>query len=89
MIGPSPEDRLTWMFRTATCRRPDAAELAELTVDLPRPGGEVRRDADAAKKLIPVGEIEARRGRSRRPNLAAYTMIANLILNLDEVLTKG
>src|SRR5205807_231293 len=28
--GPSPEDRLAWMFRTATCRRPDATESAEL-----------------------------------------------------------
>ncbi|HEX4589100.1 MAG TPA: DUF1553 domain-containing protein, partial [Gemmataceae bacterium] len=86
--GPSPEERLTTMFRAVTCRRPDAAELAELTAAYRDLAAKYGKDADAARKLITTGGSEPD-GSILPPELAAYTMIANLILNLDEVLTKG
>ena len=46
------------------------------------------RDGEAAKKLIAVGGIKSESALSPS-EVAAYTMVANLILNLDEVLTKG
>jgi cytochrome c551/c552 len=86
--GPSPEERLTTMFRAVTCRRPDATEVAELTAAYRDLAAKYEKDADAAKKLIATGGSNPD-GSIPPPELAAYTMIANLILNLDEVLTKG
>lgn len=45
-------------------------------------------DEDAAKKVITVGESPAPTDVAT-PQLAAYTIVANLLLNLDEVLTKN
>jgi mono/diheme cytochrome c family protein len=86
--GESPEARLTWMFRRATARRPDAREAAELLTAYKEHLAEFARDADAAKKLIAVGETKP--DATLNPSeLAAWTMLANLLLNLDEVINKG
>jgi hypothetical protein len=76
------------MFRTTTCRRPDATELAELIATYRDMAAKYATDRAAAQKLIAVGETkpDAAAGPAE---LAAYTVMANLILNLDEVLTKG
>ena len=44
-------------------------------------------DAEDAKTLISVGESEPAADLAA-PELAAYTMLANQLLNLDEALTK-
>jgi hypothetical protein len=86
--GATPEGRLAWMFRAATCRPPDAKEAAELRAAYRDVLATYQRDAEAARKLIAVGESKP--DPALPPTeLAAYTMVANLILNLDEVLTKG
>ncbi len=47
-----------------------------------------RGDVEAAKRLIEVGESKP--DPMLDPSeLAAWTMVANLVLNLDEVITKG
>src|SRR5437899_5254733 len=86
--GPTPVERLSFMFRAATGRRPDGRELAELAATYLNLVAKYGADREAATKLVAVG------GRSPDPavpaaDMAAYTMVANLILNLDEVLTKG
>jgi hypothetical protein len=86
--GPSPEDRLTWMFRAATGRRPDGEELKELAAAYRDHLAVYHKDPEAAKKLIAVGETKPDAALDPA-DLAAYTLVANLILNLDEVLTKG
>jgi hypothetical protein len=49
--------------------------------------GEFRADAEAAKQLLAVGE--SKRDEALDPaEHAAWTMVANLILNLDETITK-
>ena len=45
-------------------------------------------DCEAGVQLIRIGESEADDS-IEVVELAAWTMVANLILNLDEVLTKG
>ncbi|HEX4588636.1 MAG TPA: DUF1553 domain-containing protein, partial [Gemmataceae bacterium] len=86
--GPTAEERVTAMFRTLTCRSPDAVELAELTATYRDLAAKYAKDTEAAKKLISAGESKP--DGTLAPNeLAACTMVANLILNLDEVLTKG
>ena len=45
------------------------------------------KDEAAAKKLIAVGESKAD-AKLNVGELAAWTMVANLVLNLDEVINK-
>jgi mono/diheme cytochrome c family protein len=85
---PNPEARLTWMFRRATARRPDMRELAELRAAYQDHLAVYSRDVEAAKALIAGGESKPDASLSPT-ELAAWTMVANLILNLDEVITKG
>src|SRR5262249_50318848 len=56
--GTNPEERLAYLFRLATARRPDAKELAELTAAYRDHLDEYTRDVEAAKKLIAVGETK-------------------------------
>jgi hypothetical protein len=84
--GATPEDRLSFLFHLATARRPDDRELAELASAYRDFHEKYNRDTDAAKKVIGGTKGDA----SLTPaEQAAWTMIANLILNLDEVLNKG
>jgi mono/diheme cytochrome c family protein len=86
--GPKAEERLVFLFRLAAARRPDAGELRELLAAYRAHLAEFSRDVDAAKKLIAVGESKPDT-RLDPGQLAAWTMVGNLILNLDEVLNKG
>jgi hypothetical protein len=86
--GPAQEDRLAYLFRLVTARRPDVREMNELAATLREHREEYARDVEAAKKLIALGET--RPDATLKPSeLAAWTMVANLILNLDEVVNKG
>jgi hypothetical protein len=86
--GTTAEARLTFMFRLATARRPDAGELAELLAAYRDHLATYTHDVAAAKELIAVGESKP--DPALNPSeLAAWTMIANLIANLDEVINKG
>jgi mono/diheme cytochrome c family protein len=85
--GPTPESRAADLFRRATARNPDAGELAELTAAYRDFAAAYAKDTAAAKKLITVGETKP--DASLNPtDLAAWTMVANLVLNLDEVINK-
>jgi hypothetical protein len=85
--GTTLEERLTFAFRLATARRPMAAELQVLVGGLRHHQEAYRKDREAARKLVSVGEFP-RDERLDISELAAYTAIAGLILNLDEVVTK-
>jgi hypothetical protein len=86
--GPTTDDRLIHMFRLATSRRPDAKDMAELTTALQDFLAHYTKDAGAARELISTGEGKPD-PRYNPSELAAWTMIGNVILNLDEVVTKG
>ncbi len=85
--GTTADGRLTRAFRLATLRTPRPAELSVLRAGLLQHLADYRRDRPAAAKLTAIGEAP-------RPadvdvvELAAYTAVCNLILNLDEVITK-
>ncbi len=85
--GP-PEARAAALFRRAVLRQPDEAEREEL-VGLYQSQLEVyRQDAEAAKRLIAVGELPPDANLDPA-ELAAWTIVANTVLNLDEVLCKN
>jgi hypothetical protein len=76
------------MFRLATARQPDRKELAELASVFKDFLTKYMDDTKAANQV--VANAESRPNAALNPpELAAWTMIANLILNLDEVLSKG
>jgi hypothetical protein len=85
--GSTPEGRLALAFRLATARRPTDRELAVLRDDFNSHLARFRRDPQSASRLTTAGEY--RRNPTLDPvELAAYTATANLVLNLDETITK-
>ncbi len=79
--------RLRWMFRVVTARQPDDVELAILRDALREHLAKYRNDPKAAQALIRVGET-APDPTLNGEELAAWTMIGNLVLNLDEVVNR-
>lgn len=82
------EAKLAHVFQLATARPPDARELAELAGAYRDHLAEFTRDEKAARQLIGVGETRPDPALDPR-ELAAWTMIGNLLLNLDEVINRG
>jgi hypothetical protein len=85
--GRSDADRLEFAFRLATARRPTETELNVLVKSLRAFRERYRADESAALKLLSQGE----RPRNETLNvaeLAAHAVVARLILNLDQVVTK-
>jgi len=54
----------------------------------PAPTATPAPDPDAAKKVVRVGESKPK-GVASDVETAAWTMICNLVLNLDEVVTRN
>ncbi len=86
--GASAESRLAYAFRVATGRAPDAAERKILSDKFAEMLAVYRADEAAARALLAVGD-SPRDDAVPPAELAAYTALANLILNLDEVITLG
>ncbi|HEX6985849.1 MAG TPA: DUF1549 and DUF1553 domain-containing protein, partial [Planctomycetaceae bacterium] len=85
--GGGPAERLAYGFRLVTSRAPLPQEVDVLVRNYEGHLAHYRSDADAAAKLLAVGESP--RDASLDPaEHAAMTMAANLILNLDEAVTK-
>ena len=90
MMSEGPDDaaeRIRLGFRLATARTPGPRELAILRAGLDRHLAEYRKDPVSASNLISLGESPPD-GELEASELAAYTAVANLILNLDETVTK-
>lgn len=85
--GNSPDERLTFAFRLATSRTPQPAELAVLLSSLAEHRTRFADDAKSALALVSTGE-SPRDERLPIAELASYTAVANLILNLDEAITR-
>jgi hypothetical protein len=86
--GAAPDARLALAFRLATGRRPDDEEKRILRKKLDEMLVHYRADEAATQKLVAVGQ-SPRDASIPASELAAYTAVANMILNLDETITKG
>jgi hypothetical protein len=86
--GDTVESRLAYAFRLATARRPVKDEIKILRDALMKQLAVFQADSQAAEKLLSVGSFKAKGGLDRG-ELAAWTTIASMILNLDETVTKG
>jgi hypothetical protein len=81
-------ERLKEGFRLVTAREPSPKECEILLENLAAQRARFSRAPEAAKKVIAVGESPVPAD-VPAPELAAYTLVANLLLNLDEAVTKN
>ena len=81
------ESRLTRMFRLATARKPNTQELQVLMKGWQHYLNEFQQRPEDAQRLVSTGEFGTDAG-LEPVQLAAYTAVASMVLNLDEVVTK-
>ena len=86
--GATPNERLTFLYRTVLSRTPTTEEIALLTASLQKQTELFAANPDAAKAAVHVGESQPRNV-SSDVETAAWTMMANLILNTDETLNRN
>jgi hypothetical protein len=85
--GRDPAARINFAFRLATARKPSTKERQVLRDLAEREFGGYQRNHDAALKLLRVGEVKFN-AKLDPAELAAWTTVASVILNLDETITK-
>jgi hypothetical protein len=86
--GQSVSSRLTFAFRQATGRAPGADEAKVLESLLRQQLASFKASSEEARKLSSVGAFQPQSGASPE-ELAAWTAVASVLLNLDETVTKG
>ncbi len=85
--GANPDARLKWAYRQVISRMPNETELQVLRENLATQMDYFRRHPQEAAKLLAVGD-KRNREKLKTTELAAYTTIASLILNLNEAITR-
>jgi mono/diheme cytochrome c family protein len=85
--GATIESRLTYGFRLCLARPPQAKELTRLTALFTQARGDFAKNLQEATKLAtdPLGPL----AKGQEPaEMAAWTLVGNVLLNLDEVFSK-
>jgi hypothetical protein len=85
--GKTATGRINYAFRLATGRIPDARERAVLLVSAQEALADYRLHSGEAAQLLTVGTSPSD-SRLNPSELAAWTTVASIILNLDETITK-
>ena len=85
--GATPEARVAFAYRLLTAHRPRPVAQAVLVDGFRYYLDRYQTDRSAALQLVNVGEYQ-RDETLDIAELASYTMVANLILNLDRTITK-
>ncbi len=83
----SDRERVRFGLRSAVAREPDAEDVRPLLELLEDARAHYANDPDAAAALLAVGASPVA-GEFDAAELAAWTVVANLLLNLDEGVTK-
>jgi len=81
------ESQIEYGFRLLTGRRPQTVEMSVLSKAFHRSLSDFQSDSDSATKLLKVGESIGE-PTTDVPRLAALTVLAGTIMNLDETITK-
>ncbi len=85
--GEDDAARLAWGFRVVTSRVASPQEQQVLLRNLQKQRAYFAAQPDEAKKLLMTGERRNRTDLSAN-DVAAYAMVASLLLNTDEAITK-
>jgi hypothetical protein len=86
--GADARSRLAYAFRLATGRKASDREIEVLLGTLKWQLDEFRQNQAHAEQLLAVGAFKPK-AELDKAELAAWTTIASMILNLDETVTKG
>ncbi|REJ85170.1 MAG: DUF1553 domain-containing protein [Planctomycetota bacterium] len=91
--GKTDQERLVFAYRSVSARHPDARQLEILQTVLDRQREDFAGNPAAASEFIDSATTllepdHLDRDRTDDPELAAWTMVANLLLNLDVTVTK-
>jgi len=85
--GSDLAQQLTYAFRLALARPPSPQELSILEGTFQQQLHNFEEDKKAAGELLSVGELPKPKN-ANEPLLAAWTGVANVLLNLNETITK-
>ena len=85
--GATPEERVAFAYRLATAHRPRGDVQEVLTGGFQEYLVDYQTDRSAALELVNVGE-SPRDETLDIAELASYTMVASMVLNLDRTITK-
>ena len=85
--GATDRQRLAWGFRLVTARLPAETELQLLETGLQQDLQSFTAAPEEAQKLLTVGATPAAKDLPAQ-QLAAWTLTANVLLNLDEVISR-
>jgi hypothetical protein len=85
--GPDPSARIERAFRRTVARRPDEREVERMRASLAYYLDHFQSHSPAAEQYVSQGD-SPRDPKLDPAELAAYTAVASLILNLDETVTK-
>jgi len=86
--GADPGQQIDYAFRLCLARPPTKVERQRLVTLYEQQLKSFERDAKSAEELVNQGSAERPASLDVR-KLAAWMMVANVLLNLDETLTKG
>jgi hypothetical protein len=86
--GSTTDARITRAFQLLTARAPTAEELQILQRAYNTNFARFQKDPKAAESLLKQGESPLNE-KLDKPELAAWTMLSSILLNLDEVVTKN
>ncbi len=86
--GTSIEDRIDFLYRTVLARHANAEEVQVISMAYQKQLELYSANPDDAAKAITVGESKPRHV-ATDPETAAWAMIANLVLNLDETVVRN
>jgi len=86
-VEGGPQVRVSAMFRRVLARAPNAAEMGVLLRELDHYQTAAFKEPDRARRFLTYGESPRDEKLSAR-ELAAYSVVASMIFNLDEALTK-
>ena len=82
------EARIRYIFRLASSRSPNTEELESLTQYFHKEKAVFEQYPERAKEYLAIGEWSMK-ANIPAVELAAYTLVANTIFNLDEVISRG
>jgi hypothetical protein len=82
------EDRLKWVWRQVLVRPPSAEELRAVRQVFEKHHAEYLSVPDQARALVDVGQVDVPEGVALA-DLAAWTSVARILLNLHETITRS
>ena len=81
--GPTPSSRVTYGFRLCASRPPTSAEIDGVLAYYKQELARFQHNSEAARKVMQSENLAP-----ETPELAAWTMVSNVLLSLDETITK-